>query len=85
MLYDESILELVRDALIITLKIAAPILLAGVVIGLVISVVQAVTAIQDQALAFVPKIAAMLLVAGLLLPWIAQRLVEFASVMFMLK
>ena len=65
------------DVLLITLKIAAPILMAGVVVGLVISLLQSITSIQEQTLAFVPKIAAMMLVAVLLLPWIVQRLVEF--------
>jgi len=75
--YDQQTLELVRDTLIIALKIAAPILLAGVVVGLVISLFQAITSIQEQTLTFVPKIVAMLLVAVVLIPWIAVRLMEF--------
>jgi len=75
--YDAKTLELVRDTLIISLKIAAPILLAGVVVGLIISIFQAVTSIQEQTLTFVPKIVAMLLVAVVLIPWIAVRLMEF--------
>ena len=81
---DAMMLELVRDALIVTLKIAGPILAAGVVIGLVISVVQAVTSIQDQALAFVPKMIVMVLVAILLIGWIVERLARFATQMFTL-
>ncbi len=77
--YDESTVELVRMALIITLKIAAPILLAGIVVGLVVSLLQSVTSIQDQTLAFVPKIVVMVIAAAVLIPWIAQRLVEYAS------
>ncbi|MBL8758508.1 MAG: flagellar biosynthetic protein FliQ, partial [Phycisphaerae bacterium] len=53
--YDETILDLVRTTLLVTLRIAGPILAAGVVVGLVVSIVQAVTQIQDQALTFVPK------------------------------
>jgi len=77
--YDESTLDLVRASLVITLKIAAPILLAGVLIGLVISVVQAVTQIQEQTLTLVPKIFGMIIVALIMLPWIVMRLVEFAT------
>lgn len=77
--YDESTLDLVRASLVITLKIAAPILLAGVLIGLIISVVQAVTQIQEQTLTLVPKIVGMIIVALLMLPWIVMRLVEFAT------
>lgn len=84
MVYDESLLDLVRSALLMTLKISGPILAAGVVIGLVISVVQAVTSIQDQALAFVPKIVVMVLVALVLIGWIVERLLQFAAAMFAL-
>lgn len=80
--YDESAIQLVNDMLIITLKIAAPILAAGVVIGLVISILQAVTQIQDQTLTFVPKIVVMLVVTILLLPWIIARLVDYSAELF---
>ena len=75
-------LELVREALLITLTISAPILVAGIMVGLIISIAQAVTQIQEQTLSFVPKIAAMILVAVALLGWIAAQLVDFATVMF---
>ncbi len=83
--YDENTLDLVRQTLLITLKIAGPILIAGVVIGLIISIIQAITSIQDQALAFVPKIVVMLMVAVLMISWIAARLVAFAAEMFLLR
>lgn len=84
MLHDEAALDLVRGALLVTLKISGPILAAGVVVGLVISVVQAVTSIQDQALSFVPKIVVMLLVSMALLGWIVDRLLAFTASMFAL-
>ncbi|QYU70891.1 flagellar type III secretion system protein FliQ [Leptolyngbya sp. 15MV] len=77
--YDEAAVMLVRDTLIMVLKVAAPILLAGVAIGLMISILQAVTQIQDQTITFVPKIVVMLVAAVLLLPWIAARLVEYTA------
>ncbi|TVS07833.1 MAG: flagellar biosynthetic protein FliQ [Phycisphaerales bacterium] len=83
--YDEATVYLVRDTLLIVLKIAAPILAAGMVIGLVISLIQSVTSIQDQTLTFVPKIGVMIMVAAFLLPWIAMRLIEYAAEMFLLK
>jgi flagellar biosynthetic protein FliQ len=76
---NEAALELVRTALLITLKIAGPILIAGLVVGLIISIVQSVTSIQDQTLSFVPKIAVMLIATILLVPWVAQRLIEYAT------
>lgn len=81
-MYDESSVQIVRDTLILALKIAAPMLAAGVIVGLVISLVQTVTSIQDQTLTFVPKIVSMVLIAALLLSWITQRLVEFAAFAF---
>jgi flagellar biosynthetic protein FliQ len=80
--FDEQTVELVRDMLIVTLKISLPILLAGLVIGVIISLFQAITSIQDQTLAFVPKIVAMIVVAALLLPWIVARLIEYSRVLF---
>lgn len=79
MQYDESSVFLVRETLLTVLKIAAPILLAGMSVGLLISLIQSVTSIQDQTLTFVPKITIMILVAALLLPWVTIQLVEFAA------
>ena len=77
--YDETAIDLAREMLIITLKIAAPILVAGVLVGLVVSIFQSVTSIQDQTITFVPKIVVMMIVAAILLPWIASRLVEYTA------
>ncbi len=79
----EEAVEAVRVALFQALLIAAPILGAGLVVGLFVSLFQAVTQIQEQTLTFVPKIAVMILVAIFLLSWISVRMAEFASDMFM--
>jgi flagellar biosynthesis protein FliQ len=78
---DQSSIEEVRQALIIALKIAAPILAAGILVGVTVSMLQAVTSLQEQTITFVPKIVVMVLVAVLMIPWIVGKLVEFASVM----
>lgn len=83
--YDAATVELIRHTLIISLKIAAPILGAGIIFGLVISLLQSVTSIQDQTLSTVPKIIIMVVAAALLLPWIVQRMVEFAAELFRLN
>ena len=75
--------EIARFALLQALIIAVPILGAGLVVGLLISLFQAVTQIQEQTLTFVPKIIVMILVAVVLLSWIAIRMVDFATEMFM--
>ncbi|MDX2148803.1 MAG: flagellar biosynthetic protein FliQ [Planctomycetota bacterium] len=84
MIMDDSAIEMVRDALIITLKIAAPILAAGMVVGLLISIGQAVTSIHDQALATVPKIIVMCAASVVLMSWIVMRLMEFTVEMLQL-
>lgn len=73
---------LVRQTLVLAMMISAPMLLVGLVIGVVISIFQAVTQIQEQTLTFVPKIIAMIAVAVLLMPWIGQQLIEYAAEMF---
>ena len=78
----EQATELLRQTLILTLVIAAPMLVIGMVVGIIISLFQAVTQIQEQTLTFVPKITAMIAAAILLMPWIGQRLLEYASTMF---
>ena len=75
-------IDIARLALMEALLIALPILGAGLVVGLVVSLLQAVTQIQEQTLTFVPKIIVMMLVAMVLLGWIAVRLIEFATEMF---
>ena len=84
MVYDESAVYIVRETLLVALMISAPILMAGVVVGLLISLVQSVTSVQDQTLTFVPKITAMIIIAAILLPWITMKLVEYAAQMFTL-
>ncbi len=84
MVYDDSAVFLVQETLIMALRIAAPILLSGMVIGLLISLFQSVTSVQDQTLTFVPKIGVMLVVAALILPWIVTMLLEYAAEMFLL-
>lgn len=79
---DEASVELVRQALIVTLKLTAPILAAGMLIGLGISLLQAITSVQDQTVSFVPKIVAMVVVMILLASWILQRLVDYSAELF---
>lgn len=61
-----------RKALLVALELSAPILAVGMLVGLVVSAVQAATQIQDQTLSFVPKILAMAAALFLLLPWLLQ-------------
>jgi flagellar biosynthetic protein FliQ len=76
---DTPAIDLVRTALFMSIKIGAPILLAGMAVGLVISLLQSITSIQDQTLSTVPKIVVMVIAAIALLPWVVQRLMEYAA------
>ena len=82
MTLDETLVDAVRLALLTAIKISAPMLVAGVAIGLIISVFQSITSIQDQTLTFVPKIFGMIAVAVLLLAWLAAKVIAFAAEMF---
>ena len=81
---DDIAIDLVRTALVVTLQIAGPILVCGIVIGLAISIFQSVTQIQEQSLALVPKIVAMVVLAVILMPWIFSHIADFAIDMFTL-
>ena len=71
-------LELSRNAFSMALMTSAPILLVGLVVGLMIALFQAVTQLQEQTLTFVPKIAAMVIAASIFIPWIGERMIIFA-------
>ena len=74
--------DLCRATLMAAVVIAAPILLVGMAAGLLVGLMQALTQIQDQTVAFVPKILAMVAVMIACLPWLITRMVEFTRVVF---
>ena len=78
----EQAIDLVREALMMMLALSFPILLAALVIGLVVSILQAVTQVQEQTLSFVPKIVGMGITAIFVFPWAAKKIVDFAVRMF---
>ena len=71
--------ELGRQAIVLTLLIGSPVMLTAVVVGLTISILQAVTQIQDQTISFVPKIIAMLLIMLYAMPWIMSQMIEYST------
>jgi flagellar biosynthetic protein FliQ len=73
----EFAVELLKTMIYQALAIAAPILLTAMVIGLCISLFQAVTTINEQTLTFVPKALAVIGILLLLMPWIVRTLIEF--------
>jgi len=74
--------NLIRGGVLQALMIAAPVLLVGLLVGLIISIFQATTSIQEQTLTFVPKIAAILGALILFGPWIVASMVQFTLRLF---
>ena len=73
----EMAVDLGRQALMIAFLISAPVLLTGLVVGIIISILQAATQVQEQTLSFVPKILAMTAALFIFMPWMLRTLVEF--------
>ena len=76
---SSTVLDLGREGLLIMLEVSGPVMLTAVVVGLVISIGQAVTQIQDQTISFVPKIIMMVLAILYTLPWVTSLLVEYST------
>lgn len=72
-------IDLGREAIWITLLISSPILVAGLVVGLLVGLAQALTQIQEQTVAFVPKLVIMVLGLSLCLPWLVTKMVEYTQ------
>ena len=75
-------LTIFQKAIILIMITAAPILIAAIVVGLTISIVQSVTQIQEQTLTFVPKIFAALIVLALAMPWMLDIFTNTVREMF---
>ena len=76
------IVDLARNAIMLALLIAGPMLIVALLVGLTVSVLQAVTQIQEQTLAFVPKLIGVSVVFLLALPWVLQLLVKYTTELF---
>jgi flagellar biosynthetic protein FliQ len=79
---EVDVLAIGREAMILTLKISGPVMLAGMAIGLMIALVQALTSIQETTLTFVPKIVVMMMTLVVFLPFMMTALIEFTQVLF---
>ncbi len=75
-------MDLARETVIVTLKLGAPIMLLALVVGLIISFLQALTQIQEATLTFVPKMVVILLSLLVLLPFMLSTLVDFTDALF---
>ncbi len=79
---QEMVLQIIDKAIMTTLMVSAPLLIAGLVVGLVISIFQAVTQIQEMTLTFIPKILAIFVTLIVLLPWMLGKFISFTTQIF---
>ena len=78
----QEAIDFSREAIKTCMLVGGPILAASLLIGLIVGVFQAMTQVQDQTVSFVPKILLLLLMIGLCLPWLTQRMVDFSTESF---
>jgi flagellar biosynthetic protein FliQ len=74
--------ELARNAIMTAVMLAGPLLLVALGVGLLVSIIQAVTQLQEQTLSFVPKLLAVGVVMLLALPWMMQVIVKYTVTLF---
>jgi flagellar biosynthesis protein FliQ len=76
------VIDLARNAVMLALMLAGPLLLVSLTVGVIVSLLQAVTQIQEQTLSFVPKVFAVMLTFLLALPWMLQIMIRYTTELF---
>lgn len=77
-----TVIHLAVRAMTMTMTVSAPFLLAGLAVGLVVSIIQAATSIQEPTLAFIPKIVAVGVVIGIAGPWMMDEIVGYTRALY---
>lgn len=79
---EERVLDIMRTAILMIIKVSAPMLLVALVVGLIVSVFQTTTSIQEQTLSFAPKIVAIFLAMIVFGPWMMSTLIEYINELY---
>lgn len=79
---EDMVLSIGREAMMTTLLLSSPLLVAALITGLVVSIVQAVTQINEATLTFIPKILAVVAVLLVLAPWMSQIMTSYTTELF---
>jgi flagellar biosynthetic protein FliQ len=79
----EYIIKLGQDSLMLVLLLGGPVLIVALIVGLGVSIFQAVTQVHEMTLTFIPKIVAVGVTILLILPWVMQRMVDFTRQLLM--
>jgi len=80
---QDTVVNLATQAMTLAFEVAGPILLVGLVIGLAVSLFQAVTQIQEQSLSFIPKIVGLAVLIVILGPWMMDKLINYVTNLYM--
>lgn len=80
---QDMVVNLATQAMTLAFEVAGPILLVGLVIGLLVSLFQAVTQIQEQSLSFIPKIVGLAVLIVILGPWMMDKLINYVTNLYM--
>jgi flagellar biosynthetic protein FliQ len=75
----EAVIRILREGILLIVLVSAPPMLVSLVVGLIISILQATTQIQEQTLSFVPKLLAIFVTLAIMGPWMLRQTVQFAS------
>lgn len=76
-------IDLIRTALIVSLKLSVPLLVVGLVVGILVSILQTATQLQEQTLTFVPKILAVVVATFVALPWLLRMMMDYTEWLFL--
>jgi flagellar biosynthesis protein FliQ len=79
---SQTAVDIFRQALMTTFWLAMPLLVIGLIAGVIVSLVQIITSIQDSSFSAVPKLVAFFLGLLILLPWMTTKLISYASTLF---
>ncbi|MBE7412953.1 MAG: flagellar biosynthesis protein FliQ [Leptospiraceae bacterium] len=80
---EVDVVTLIREALTVTLKVSMPILLSALIVGFIVGILQTTTSIQEQTIAFVPKLIAIFVVIVIFSPWMIKTLTDYTRNLFL--
>ncbi len=81
---EVDVITLIREALYVTMKVSAPILITAFIVGLIIGILQTTTSIQEPTIAFVPKLIAIFVVIIIFASWILRVMTEYTKNIFLM-
>lgn len=73
----DDVISIAKQTIMVTLLVSSPMLLAGLVVGVLVSIFQAVTSIQDITLTFIPKIVVVMVIALFFFPWMMNMIISY--------